>query len=84
MGEDKTNPDFQTFAVSIKSVRADWIINEEIGLTFMNEMLRKKNREVFMTPYIQVIIEFLYRAYSGRIMQFLLPIYVIHLIFVNL
>ena len=84
MGEDKYNQNYQTFAVQIKSVRADWIINEEIGRTFMNEMLRKKNREVFMTPYMQVIIEFLYRAYSRRIMKILLPIYIIHLVFVNL
>jgi len=42
----------------MKCIRADWILQDELGLglVFMNEMLRKKNREVFMTPYMQIII----------------------------
>ena len=58
MREDKTNPKFKTFAVNIKCVRADWILRDDLGLglVFMNEMLKKKNREVFMTPYMQIII----------------------------
>jgi hypothetical protein len=54
MGEDKHNLNYQTFAVDIKCIRADWILQDKqgLGLVFMNEMLRKKNREVFMTPYM--------------------------------
>ena len=32
--------DRKTFAVNIECVRADWIINEEVGLKFLKEMLR--------------------------------------------
>ena len=84
MGEQLNNPSFTTFAVEVKSLRADWIINEDIGITFMNEMLKKKNREVFMTPYMQVVIQFMYEAYRHRIVYNLLPIYAVHLLFVNL
>jgi hypothetical protein len=58
MGEDRDNAKFQTYAVNMKCIRADWILQDELGLglVFMNEMLRKKNREVFMTPYMQIII----------------------------
>jgi len=70
----------------MKCVRADWILQDELGLglEFMNEMLRKKNRDVFMTPYMQIIIQFLYEAYSKRIKQALLPPYLIQLVFVNI
>lgn len=69
-----------------KSIRADWILQDKqgLGLIFMNAMLRKKNREVFMTPYMQIIIQFLYDAYSRRIMLALLPPYLFHLMFVNI
>ena len=54
MGEDKANPKYLTYAVNIKCIRADWILQDDsgLGLEFMNEMLKKKNREVFMTPYM--------------------------------
>jgi hypothetical protein len=58
MGEDKSKLNFQTFAIDCKSIRADWILQDKqgLGLIFMNAMLRKKNRDVFMTPYMQIII----------------------------
>ena len=37
-----------------------------------------------MTPYMQIIIQFLYKQYSQRIMIALLPPYMLHLLFVNL
>jgi len=37
-----------------------------------------------MTPYMQIIIQFLYDAYSKRIMLTLLPPYLFHLLFVNI
>tara|TARA_B110000285_G_C15087848_1_gene597246 strand:- start:497 stop:1342 length:846 start_codon:yes stop_codon:yes gene_type:complete len=84
MGEDKQQQNYKTYAVDMKSIRADWILHGNLGLTFMNAMLRKKNREVFMTPYMQIIIQFLYDAYSRRIMLALLPPYLLHLLFVNI
>ena len=86
MGENIQDPKFRTYAVNIKCVRADWILqdNSGLGLNFMNNMLKKKNREVFMTPYMQIIIQFLYKKYSQRIMIALLPPYLLHLLFVNL
>ena len=37
-----------------------------------------------MTPYMQIIIQFLYDAYSKKIMVTLLPPYLFHLLFVNI
>ena len=85
MGEDIYNPNNKTFGVNIKSVRADWILNDEegIGMEFLQAMLRKRNREIFMTPYMKIMIQFLYEAYSYRIKLFLLPPYLAHLFAVN-
>tara|TARA_B110000285_G_C14616451_1_gene377201 strand:- start:133 stop:345 length:213 start_codon:yes stop_codon:yes gene_type:complete len=47
-------------------------------------MLKKKNRDVFMTPYMKIIVEFLYEIYSYRIKIVLLPPYLAHLAFVNI
>jgi hypothetical protein len=52
MKENSGNQEFQTFAVKVKTIRADWIINEDIGKQFLIEMLHKKNAELFVTPYI--------------------------------
>ena len=47
-------------------------------------MLFKKNREVFTTSYMKIVVKFLYDAYSYRIIIFLLPPYLAHLIAINL
>jgi len=85
MGEDKLNQNYKTYACQIYCIRADWILKDEegIGMEFMQAMLKKKNRDIFMTPYMKIIIQFLYEIYSRRIKIMLLPPYVAHLVFVN-
>ena len=61
-------------------MRADWIINEEEGLLFLKELLRQQNKDIFMTPYIQIVIEFLYQKYSASIKKYLMPPFLMHLI----
>jgi hypothetical protein len=56
MGEEIGNPKNQTFSVNIKCIRADWILQGDLGLKFMENLLKKKNRDIFMTPYMQIII----------------------------
>ena len=53
-------------------------------MEFMQAMLKKKNRDIFMTPYMKIIIQFLYEIYSRRIKLLLLPPYLGHLVFVNI
>lgn len=31
-------------------------MNESLGIEFLTEMLKQQNKEVFMTPYIKIII----------------------------
>tara|TARA_B110000285_G_scaffold234774_1_gene312958 strand:+ start:5126 stop:5293 length:168 start_codon:yes stop_codon:yes gene_type:complete len=46
------NEEYRTFAVKVSCIRADWIVNEDIGIEFLQTMLNKKNAETFTTPYI--------------------------------
>ena len=54
MGENVHENGYKTFAVKIVSIKADWILNDEngIGLEFLEAMLKKRNRDIFMTPYM--------------------------------
>ena len=80
MGEDPNNRSCLTFAVDVKCVRADWIIKKKEGLLFLKELLRQQNKDVFMTPYIMIVIQFLYQKYSASIMTRLMPPFLIHLV----
>ena len=52
VGENVNNPNNLTYAVKIKSIQADWIINEKIGLEFLIEMLKQQKLDLFHTPYM--------------------------------
>ena len=84
MGEDVGNENYSTFAVKIQGIKADWIINEQIGFQFLLELSKKKNKEVFESKYVKRVIQFLYESYSKNIMKLLLPPFLFHLLFVNL
>lgn len=84
MGEDLTGKNSLTFATQIKCVRADWIINSEEGILFLKELLRQQNKEIFMTPYIMIVIEFMYKKYAEKIMRRLMPPFMFHLVAVLL
>ena len=47
---------------------------------FLKELLRQQNKDVFMTPYIMIVIQFLYQKYSASIMTRLMPPFLIHLV----
>ena len=66
MGENKHETSFKTYACKICCIRSDWILKDEngLGLEFLKAMLKKKNRDIFMTPYMKIVIEFLYDIYS--------------------
>lgn len=86
MNEDIENPKYKTFGVNLFCVRADWILKDDDphGMQFLKTMLAKRNRDVFMTPYMKIIIQFLYEAYSAKIKLLLLPPYLAHLLAANL
>ena len=61
MGEVKESQENTlTFAVKTQAIRADWIINEEIGQVFLHELKKQQNDAVFMSRYVDIIIEYLY------------------------
>lgn len=64
MGEDQQNKSYPTYGVKLNCIRADWILNDSVGIEFLQAMLLKKNRDVFTTSYMKIVIKFLYDAYS--------------------
>jgi hypothetical protein len=62
--------DYKTFAVKVKCVRADWIIKDMAnGISFLQEMVRHKNKDVFNTDYAKIITQYLYKEYSGNLIK---------------
>ena len=84
MKEKKDNKNALTYAVKIKSINADWIINDEDGLGFLQELIRQNNKEMFETPYIEIIIEFLYNKFSAKIIKGIMPLFLLNYIFIFL
>jgi hypothetical protein len=70
---------YKTFAVKVKCIRIDWIIKDPAnGISFLQEMVRHKNKDIFNTDYAKIITQYLYKEYSGMLIKRLLPTYIIH------
>lgn len=41
MKENTEDPNYLTYAVKVCAVRADWIINDDVGLVFLREILHQ-------------------------------------------
>ena len=50
----------------------------------MKELYRQKNKEIFTMSYNLILIEYLYEQYKNRIIKFVMPPYLIHLVSVYL
>jgi hypothetical protein len=59
--DDESDTDYFTYAVKIQCVRADWILNHNDGFKFLEEMVRLKNKNVFMRSYTKIITQYLYK-----------------------
>ena len=46
---------YNTYAVKLLCVRADWIINDPHGIQFLKEMVRLKKNDIFMSDYTKII-----------------------------
>jgi hypothetical protein len=75
---ESTDHSAKTFAVKVECVKADWIINDQIGRYFLIELLRQQNKDVFMTKYVQIIVQFLYNNFKNKIITYLMPFYIVH------
>ena len=69
MKEDTQNKSFLTFPVKMQAVRADWILDSERpeGLEFLRSLCSQRNNDLFHTPYIKIIIQFLYSRFRVAI-----------------
>lgn len=48
----------------------------------MQELVRQNNKEMLGTPYIEIIIEFLYNKFSSKIMKGIMPLYFMNYILI--
>ena len=78
MGEVKDDVFALTYSVNIWCVKADWIINT-YDPDFLSELLKQENRELILTPYVKLIIDYLYGQYSSEIKKMIFP-YAIHIV----
>ena len=81
IGETSSNE--ITYSIKFKSIRVDYILNsgaEDAGLAFLKNMLRLKKMSLFDTSYMDLLIQFLFKHYSKKIMRTLLPFYLLQLL----
>jgi hypothetical protein len=52
-------------------------------VVFLQELLKQQNLELFETPYVQTIVQFLFSNYKRAIFSKLLPPYILHLIVIT-
>jgi len=72
--------DFYTnFPVKMAALRVDWIITKK-GKKFLQAICNSENQEIFNTPTILVIIEFLYFKHRNQVLRESLPFYIIQLL----
>ena len=80
------NPEFLTFPVTVKAVRADWLLDDSsgVGLEFLRDLGKVNDKGIFESEYVSIVIQFLYSRFRDKIVRTKLPLYVIHLISVLL
>ena len=75
---------YLTYSVKVMTIKADWIINDfdgkELGIGFLKELIKERHLDLFETDYIKILIHYLYRQFSGKIKNRLLPLYIIHFV----
>lgn len=86
MGEKTDQADYLTFPVTVKAVRADWLLDEttSTGLDFLRDLMKVQDKTIFETDYVAIVIQFLYSRFREKIISNKLPMFVIHLISVLL
>jgi hypothetical protein len=76
---------YNTYSVKIQTIKADWILSDtesdkELGIGFLKELIKERHIDLFETDYIKILIHYLYRQFTGKIKNRLLPLYAIHYI----
>ena len=56
------------------------IPKQYFGLKFMKAMIREKRMDLFSTIYVKMMTSFLYEKYKRKIILFVLPFYIIHMV----
>jgi hypothetical protein len=56
-----------------------WIINEPEGLTFLNSVADSDRIDLYELDAIQIMIEYMYMRFKGRVVIQQLPLYCIYM-----
>ena len=60
MGEDKYNPDYQSYSVQLVGLRINWMLQDK-GKLFLNAIMRSGDLDFYKIKSLKMIIEFLYQ-----------------------
>ena len=81
MMEDKENEYYKNYPVTVMAFKIDWVLQDEAGTKFLQNVLNSEKLELYENRTILVIIEFLYKHYRSVILKYRLPVYIFQLIF---
>lgn len=75
--------DATTYPVKMKLVEVGWMIKKggKHGLKFLQAILASENNDLYDTDTIKITIEYLYMKYSRKVLFFLLPVYILTVLF---
>jgi len=75
MGEDKVHKDYKSFPVLLKVMKIGWILNDEVGKSFLSSIKTSDNMDYFNIQGLIMVIEYLYMKVKKIQLFFLLPLY---------
>ena len=82
------DPEYTSYPVKVQALNIEWIVQPE-GKSFLLNILKSGNVDLYQVPYIQIVIAFLYKEHRIKILNKVVPMYMIQvlsfflMIFVN-
>jgi len=76
MDEDKANPEYSSYPVSVVALRIGWMVNEDYGKKLLQAIVASGDLELYDISTVQMITEFLYQKFKWVICCSMLPIFV--------
>ena len=69
MDENVTDPSYKSYPVRVVALRMQWILKKH-GYSFLRNILKSENLELYNVPTVQIIIEYLYGRYKRVILMY--------------
>lgn len=73
------DPNFTSYPVKVQALNIEWIVEPE-GKSFLLSILNSGNVDLYQVPYIQIVIAFLYKEHRIKILQNVIPMYILQVL----